>query len=109
MSNKNKAVEKMAKRIVNGYHAVHEKNYVLAKQLLEPLKDIMHTTERPNLSFLAYLTMAQIGSKDIDNFLLTYEEMQNFSPKNEKERQLKARVDELFIELMEAVSMEEKE
>lgn len=109
MSDQRKAVEKMANRVLRGYAAVHEKNYDKAKQLLQPLKDFMHAEDRPNVAFLAYLTIAQIGSKDIDNFLLTYEELQKFPPKNEKEEQLKKRVDDLFFELMEVLNLDLEE
>src|SRR5690554_222823 len=104
MTDKNKAVEKMAQRVLNGYEAVHDKNYSKAKQLLEPLSSFMHREDRPNLTFIAYLALAQIGSKDIEGFLSSYEELQRLLPKNDKEEQLKVRVDELFNELMDAMN-----
>ena len=104
MAEKNKAVEKLAKRVLQGYEAVGNKDYTKAKQLLEPIRSFFHQEDRPNLTFLAYLAIAKIGSKDIEGFLSTYDELEKIAPKNKKEEKLKVREDELFNELMEAMN-----
>ncbi|UCZ51971.1 hypothetical protein LGQ02_14065 [Bacillus shivajii] len=104
MSERPKALEKMAKRVIEGYEAVHEKKYDKARETLEPIKPFLHQEEQPNVKFLSYLAIAQIGSKAIDDFLKTYEELQTFKGKNDQEEKLKARVDEMFVELMEAMN-----
>ncbi|WP_257009878.1 hypothetical protein [Evansella halocellulosilytica] len=104
MAERPKALEKMAKRVIEGYEAVHNKQYDEARETLEPILPFLHQEERPNVKFLSYLAIAQIGSKKIDEFLQTYEELQKFNGKNEKEERLKSRVDELFVELMESLN-----
>ncbi|ADU31175.1 hypothetical protein [Evansella cellulosilytica] len=99
----NKAIKKMADRVVEGYEAIHQKNYGRAKQLLEPLRELLHQEDRPNITFLSYLAIAQIGTKDIENFLETFEELEKYDAKNVKEEKLKTRVAELFQELMESL------
>ncbi|WP_078595293.1 hypothetical protein [Evansella clarkii] len=103
MPEKNKAVQKMAQRVLEGYDAVHKREYQNAKKLLEPLRNFLHQETKPNVIFLSYLAIAQIGSKDVDEFLNTYEELQKFEPKNEKEAAIKKRVDEMFEELMSSI------
>ncbi|MDG5789154.1 hypothetical protein QA612_16980 [Evansella sp. AB-P1] len=103
MKEENKAIEKMAKRVLDGYEAIHNKDFQKGKQLLEPLRSLLHQDDRPNVTFLAYLAISQIGSKDVDNFLNTYEELKRNKPKNDKEKALQTRVDEMFHELMEAL------
>ncbi|MBU9713256.1 hypothetical protein [Evansella tamaricis] len=100
---KNKGIQKMAERVVEGYNAIHDKDYQKGKKLLEPLAPLLHQAERPNVTFLCYLSIALIGSKDIDAFLSTYEELQRHKPNNKKELALKDRVDEMFHELMESL------
>jgi len=95
-----KAIRKMADRIVKGYEAIHEKNYQEAKELLEPLVPLFHQEEKPNVSLLAYVSIAQIATKDIEPFLKTYEELKKFDCKTDKESALVKRVDEMFEELM---------
>ncbi|UTR15370.1 hypothetical protein MM221_01895 [Salipaludibacillus sp. LMS25] len=100
-----KAIRKMADRIVKGYQAVHEKNYQEAKELLEPLLPLFHHEEKPNITLLSYTCIAQIGSKDIDAFLKSYEELKTFKPVTEKETALVQRVDDMFEELMSAINV----
>ncbi|MBU9721804.1 MULTISPECIES: hypothetical protein [Bacillaceae] len=102
MSN-NKAIQKMADRVVEGYNAIHDKDYQKAKKLLDPIAPLFHQEDRPNVTFLSYLAIAQVGSKDIDSFLQTYEELQKHEPKNNKEQSLKKRVEEMFQELMNSI------
>ncbi|MCD8510198.1 MAG: hypothetical protein LRY73_10220 [Bacillus sp. (in: Bacteria)] len=90
----------MAERVLEGYDAVHNKNFGRGKQLLEPIAPLIHQEERPNLTFLCYLAMAQIGSQDIEQFLTTFEEIQKYDPKNSKEKALKDRVEEMFTEVV---------
>ena len=104
MAEKNKAVEKMAQRVLEGYDSIHNRDYHKGKKMLEPLKVFMHREERPNVTFLSYLAIAQIGCKDVENFLETYEELQKNPPANKKEEDIKTRVDEMFQELMETLN-----
>ncbi|SER94628.1 hypothetical protein [Salipaludibacillus aurantiacus] len=101
-----KAVKKMADRIVKGYEAVHSKNYQEAKELLEPLVPLFHQEEKPNVTLLCYTSIAQLGSKDIDSFLQTYEELKNYTPSKKGEKDLVKRVDEMFEELMHAINLD---
>ncbi|WP_280769274.1 hypothetical protein [Salipaludibacillus daqingensis] len=98
-----KAIRKMADRIVKGYEAVHQKQYQEAKELLEPLLPLFHQEEKPNVTLLAYVSISQIATKDIDSFLQTYEELKKYDPESAKEAALVKRVDEMFEELMGAV------
>lgn len=104
-----KAIRKMADRIVKGYEAIHQKNYQEAKELLEPLVPLFHQDEKPNVTLLAYVSIAQIATKDIDSFLKTYEELKKFESTSEKEAALVQRVDEMFHELMGAIEVNESD
>ncbi|WP_096435753.1 hypothetical protein [Alteribacter populi] len=104
MAEQNKALKSMADRVVNGYKAVHRKEFQEAIELLEPLKPMLHQPEKPNVTFLVHLSMAQIGTKDIEGFLSTYEELQGYEPKNDEEKKLKERVDGAFEELMKTMA-----
>ncbi|MFA9555829.1 hypothetical protein ACERII_00780 [Evansella sp. AB-rgal1] len=104
MAEQNKAIHKMAQRVMDGYEAVHNKQYDKGKQLLEPLLSFLHQEEKPNVTLLCYVAISQIGSKDIDNFLKTFEELQKHEPKNNKEAALKERVEKMFEELMGSLS-----
>jgi hypothetical protein len=95
-----KAIRKMADRIVKGYEAVHQKNYQEGKELLEPLVPLFHQEDKPNVILLAYVSIAQIATKDIEVFLKTYEELKKYDSKTDKEAALINRVDEMFHELM---------
>ncbi|PYZ93527.1 hypothetical protein CR194_10180 [Salipaludibacillus keqinensis] len=97
------AIKKMADRIVKGYEAVHKKNYQEAKELLEPLVPLFHQEEKPNVTLLCYVSIAQIATRDIDAYLGTYEELKKHEPKTDKEAALVKRVDEMFEELMKAI------
>ncbi|WP_416151267.1 hypothetical protein ACM26V_09960 [Salipaludibacillus sp. HK11] len=100
-----KAIRKMADRIVKGYEAIHQKNYQEAKELLEPLVPLFHQEEKPNVTLLSYVSIAQIATKDIDSFLSTYEELKKYNPVTDKEISLVKRVDEMFQELMAAIEI----
>lgn len=100
-----KAIKKLADRIVKGYEMIHQKNYQEAKELLEPLVPLFHQEDKPNVTLLCYVSIAQIGTKDIDAFLKTYEELKKQSPKTKKEEALITRVDEMFHELMETINI----
>ncbi|MBM7096248.1 MULTISPECIES: hypothetical protein [Alteribacter] len=104
MTEANKALKSMADRVVNGYKAVHRKDFQEAKELLEPLKPLLHQEDKPNVTFLVHLSMAQIGTQSVEDFLATYEELQQCEPKNEEEAKLKKRVDETFEELMKSLA-----
>ncbi|MDQ0255419.1 aspartate-semialdehyde dehydrogenase [Evansella vedderi] len=108
MTQDNKAINKMAQRVIEGYEAVHNKDFQRAKQLLEPISPLLHQEDKPNITFLCYLAISQIGSKDIDPFLDTYEELQKYEIKNNKEQALKDRVEEMFHELMSAFQQTEQ-
>lgn len=104
MSEQNKeAMTKLAKRVVEGYEEVHQKNYARAQQLLEPLVPMLHSETKPNIKLLAYSAIAQIGNKDVDHFLQTYEILKQQEPKTEQEETLVKRVDEMFETLMETL------
>ncbi|WP_246056146.1 hypothetical protein [Alteribacter natronophilus] len=106
MAEQNKALKSMADRVVKGYKAVHSKDFEEAKELLEPLKPLLHQDDKPNVTFLVHLAMAQIGTAKVEDFLATYEELQQYEPKNEEEAKLKSRVDEAFEELMKTMAEE---
>lgn len=103
METNNKGIKKMADRVLEGYEAVHQKKYARGKQLLEPIAPLIHQEERPNVTFLCYLAIAQIGSKDLEQFLTTFEEIQKYDGKNDKEKALKYRVEEMFHEMMKTL------
>lgn len=109
MTSNNKAINKMAQRVLEGYEAIHRKDYSRAKQLLEPISPLLHQEDKPNITFLCYLAIAQIGMKDIEAFLTTYEEIQKHGAKNNKEQALKDRVEEMFHELMRSFQQSDKE
>ncbi|SDZ01269.1 hypothetical protein SAMN05421736_10578 [Evansella caseinilytica] len=104
MTAQNEAVKKMAQRVIRGYEMIHEKNYLKAKQLLEPIAPFLHQEDRPNITFLAYLAIGQIGSKDMDGFLQTYEELQKYKPGTKAETKLKNRVDDMFSEMLQSLA-----
>lgn len=98
------AMTKLAKRVVEGYEEVHNKNYERAQQLLEPLVPMLHSETKPNIKLLAYSAIAQIGAKDIDHFLQTYEVIKLQEPETEQEKALVQRVEEMFETLMESMN-----
>ncbi|PYZ97448.1 hypothetical protein CR205_02290 [Alteribacter lacisalsi] len=104
MAEQNKALKSMAERVVKGYKAVHARDFQEAKELLEPLKPLLHQDDKPNVTFLVHLAMAQIGTASVEDFLATYEDIQKHEPKNEDEVKLKGRVDAAFEELMKSMA-----
>ncbi|SDN18753.1 hypothetical protein [Alkalicoccus daliensis] len=108
MSQNKEAMTKLAKRVVEGYEEVHNKNYARAQQLLEPLVPMLHSETKPNIKLLAYSAIAQIGAKDVDHFLQTYEMIKLQKPSTSQEKALIKRVDELFETLMETMNEDKK-
>lgn len=102
----NPAMKKMADRMVNGYKAVHNREYEKGKEELEPLMPMFHSEDNPNVKLLAYVSIAQLGTKDIDAFLSTYEELNKCTPNKVEEQKLKQRVDDMFDTLMESLNDE---
>ncbi|CAM3829235.1 hypothetical protein [Alkalicoccus chagannorensis] len=103
MSGNEKAVNKLAQRVLDGYEAVHQKEYSRARQLLEPMVPMLHTENKPNAKLLCYTAIAQIGDKDAEAFLSTMEHLKPLTPKDNQEKKLIERVDEMFQELMETL------
>ncbi|GEL06769.1 hypothetical protein [Salisediminibacterium halotolerans] len=102
----NEAMKKMANRMIKGFNAVHDRDYEKGKEELEPLMPMFHSEDSPNVKLLAYISIAQLGTKDIDAFLATYEELNKFDPEKEEDKKLKKRVDEMFETLMESLNDE---
>ncbi|WP_246238155.1 hypothetical protein [Alkalicoccus luteus] len=107
MAENRQAMEKLARRVTDGYEAVHEKKYSRARQLLEPLVPMLHSESKPNVKLLAYTAIAQIGDRQVEPFLETYEELKAQTPEDEREQALVTRVDEMFTVLMESVAEEQ--
>ncbi|MFC4735328.1 hypothetical protein ACFO4L_01905 [Bacillus daqingensis] len=107
MAENRQAMEKLARRVTDGYEAVHEKNYARARQLLEPLVPMLHNESKPNVKLLAYTAIAQIGDRQVEAFLETYEQLKAQTPGDEREQALVTRVDDMFTVLMESVAEEE--
>ncbi|QKS71778.1 hypothetical protein FLK61_34455 [Paenalkalicoccus suaedae] len=101
------AMQQLAKRVVKGYKEVHNKNYSEARKYLEPLVSMLHSETKPNVKLLSYTAIAQIGDRDIEGFLATYEELKRFDAETEEQVKLKERVDEMFTELMTVLQDQE--
>jgi hypothetical protein len=109
LSQNKQAMNKMAQRVINGYEAVHNKDYAKAKQLLEPLVPMLHSESKPNIKLLSYTAIAQIGTKDIETFLETCEELKKFEPADAREEALVQRVDEMFVVLMDTLNEDDQQ
>ncbi|WP_181186285.1 hypothetical protein [Alkalicoccus urumqiensis] len=103
-----KAMNKMAGRVLDGYSSVKEGEFSKARQLLEPMVPMLHREEKPNIQLLSYTAIAQIGDKDVEAFLNTCETLRPLTPQTKKEEALKQRVDDMFVELMDVLNQEER-
>ncbi|TVP86427.1 MAG: hypothetical protein EA344_03605 [Alkalicoccus sp.] len=107
MSQNKQAMNKLAQRVISGYEAVHAKDYAKAKQLLDPLVPMLHSETKPNIKLLSYSAIAQLGTKDVENFLETCEELKKYEPADDQEAALVQRVDDMFVMLMDTLNEEE--
>lgn len=78
--------------------------YEEAKNTFDPYVQMMRQTSKRNYRLFFTYSLAQLYTADIDGFIETYSELQSVTPVTKEEEEMKKKLEETFLLLMEEMN-----